>query len=214
MIAEPPVPMTPRIAEALVELQELISSRYPGAAFSISDGEDPEGFYLTATVDVEDMREGRRSFPGPGGLSARRRGVAGLRRTDPSTGTKLGHAGAATRRTRNVIEERHRRSAPDLNVAAPRPRWPGRPLFHSWNEERAYGVGVGTQTPAPSHVPPVQGVSTAATTVQAQVPSTHSAVVQHSAASQASPGQQSTKGVSSSWCFKWLSAPGAPRVRT
>ena len=57
MIPERRIPITPRLQEAIAELQGLISSHYPEAAFTVSEGEDPEGVYLTATVDVEDMGE-------------------------------------------------------------------------------------------------------------------------------------------------------------
>lgn len=42
---------------ALFEIQRLISARYPDATFEISEGDDPEGLYLLATVDVEDTDE-------------------------------------------------------------------------------------------------------------------------------------------------------------
>ena len=51
------IPITPRLEEAIVELRELIAGHYPDATFTVSDGEDPDGIYLTATVDVEDMGE-------------------------------------------------------------------------------------------------------------------------------------------------------------
>jgi hypothetical protein len=51
------VSMTPRLEEAVAELQSLIASHYPEVTFSVSDGDDPEGIYLTATIDVEDMEE-------------------------------------------------------------------------------------------------------------------------------------------------------------
>jgi hypothetical protein len=38
-------------------MEELILSRYPGATFEVALGDDPEGTYLTATVDVEDTDE-------------------------------------------------------------------------------------------------------------------------------------------------------------
>jgi hypothetical protein len=44
----------PRVASALSELQTIIRARYPSALFAVSHGEDPQGIYLTATVDVED----------------------------------------------------------------------------------------------------------------------------------------------------------------
>jgi hypothetical protein len=49
--------MDPRIRTAIIELQDLIRDKYPSAAFQVSRGEDPEGFYLKATVDVEDTDE-------------------------------------------------------------------------------------------------------------------------------------------------------------
>ena len=51
------IPITPRLEEAIVELRELIARHYPDATFTVSEGEDPDGIYLTATVDVEDMGE-------------------------------------------------------------------------------------------------------------------------------------------------------------
>ncbi len=51
------IPITPRLEEAIAELRELIASHYPDATFVVSEGDDPVGIYLTATVDVEDMGE-------------------------------------------------------------------------------------------------------------------------------------------------------------
>jgi hypothetical protein len=47
----------PRMQAAIAELQSLILRRYPEATFDVGYGEDPEGVYLTATVDVEDRDE-------------------------------------------------------------------------------------------------------------------------------------------------------------
>src|SRR3972149_6423195 len=47
----------PRVQNALADLQGLIHRRYPGATFAVAPGEDPDGVYLTATVDVEDTDE-------------------------------------------------------------------------------------------------------------------------------------------------------------
>jgi hypothetical protein len=44
----------PRIQSAVAELQALIQRHYPGATFEETHGEDPEGIYVMATVDVED----------------------------------------------------------------------------------------------------------------------------------------------------------------
>jgi hypothetical protein len=50
-------PITPRLEEAMSELEALIARRYPDARFAAGEGEDPDGIYLRATVDVEDMGE-------------------------------------------------------------------------------------------------------------------------------------------------------------
>ena len=47
----------PRIQAAIAELTGLIRDRYPSASFTVDEGEDPEGVYVTATVDVEDTDE-------------------------------------------------------------------------------------------------------------------------------------------------------------
>jgi hypothetical protein len=47
----------PKLQEAVSELKEMIASRYPSATFKVSRGEDPEGIYLTPTVDVADTEE-------------------------------------------------------------------------------------------------------------------------------------------------------------
>ena len=47
----------PRLAAAIREIEDLIRKRYPTASFSVSHGEDPEGTYLTAVVDVADADE-------------------------------------------------------------------------------------------------------------------------------------------------------------
>ena len=43
-----------QIQPAISELKGLISSHYSSATFAVSLGDDPEGVYLTAVVDVED----------------------------------------------------------------------------------------------------------------------------------------------------------------
>jgi hypothetical protein len=45
---------TPRMQAALAELQGLIQQAYPTATFAVTPGEDPEGIYVLATVDVDD----------------------------------------------------------------------------------------------------------------------------------------------------------------
>ncbi len=46
-----------RIQDALAELQGLIEASFPGAAFAIYPGHDPEGIYLEAMVDVDDIND-------------------------------------------------------------------------------------------------------------------------------------------------------------
>ena len=45
----------PGIEPAIEELKALIRARYPEVCFEVSRGNDPEGVYLVATVDVEDV---------------------------------------------------------------------------------------------------------------------------------------------------------------
>ena len=42
---------------AVAEVQELIRARYPDATFAAGYGEDPDGVYLTVTVDLDDTDE-------------------------------------------------------------------------------------------------------------------------------------------------------------
>lgn len=45
----------PRIQAALAEMRALIVARYPDAKFSTYRGEDPDGIYLEAIVDIADL---------------------------------------------------------------------------------------------------------------------------------------------------------------
>jgi hypothetical protein len=47
----------PAIQSALTELQGMIQSRWPEATFVVSEGDDPEGVYLDAVVDIDDPDE-------------------------------------------------------------------------------------------------------------------------------------------------------------
>ena len=47
----------PKVATALDELKDLIAARYPDATFDVFEGEDPDGVYLRATVDIEDSSD-------------------------------------------------------------------------------------------------------------------------------------------------------------
>ena len=47
----------PRIGRAVAELQATIRAKYPAATFEVGRGDDPDGTYVWATVDVEDTDE-------------------------------------------------------------------------------------------------------------------------------------------------------------
>lgn len=47
----------PRITAGIDELKGLITARYPDARFAIFEGEDPEGVYLRAIVDIDDSSD-------------------------------------------------------------------------------------------------------------------------------------------------------------
>src|SRR5713101_851910 len=49
--------LTQPMQAALDELKGLIHARFPEATFTVSAGEDPEGIYLSPTIDVEDTDE-------------------------------------------------------------------------------------------------------------------------------------------------------------
>ncbi len=53
----PPNEHDPRIQAALAELRELIARRFTDASFEIVRRDDPDGIYLIATVDVDDLDE-------------------------------------------------------------------------------------------------------------------------------------------------------------
>ena len=57
MRPETPVPLTPRVKEAVRELQRRITERFPQASFVIEEGFDPKGTYLVTTVDIADTDE-------------------------------------------------------------------------------------------------------------------------------------------------------------
>ena len=57
MSAERSVAIDERTQEAIDELKGMIRERYPSAVFAVAHGEDPEGVYLDATVDIEDVDE-------------------------------------------------------------------------------------------------------------------------------------------------------------
>ena len=57
MRPESHIRLTPRMEEALRELQGLITARFPQAAFVVEKGFDPEGIYLVTTVDIADTDE-------------------------------------------------------------------------------------------------------------------------------------------------------------
>ena len=50
-------PTDPRMERAITELTDRITAHYPTATFEIEEGEDPDGVYLTAVVDLDDPDE-------------------------------------------------------------------------------------------------------------------------------------------------------------
>jgi hypothetical protein len=54
---DPTRPPGRRARRAISELKTLIRRKYPNALFTVSHGEDPEGIYLHAVVDVADIDE-------------------------------------------------------------------------------------------------------------------------------------------------------------
>ena len=47
--------LSPRIQEAVAELEGLISAHYPDATYEVLEGSDPNGVWIMAEVDVEDL---------------------------------------------------------------------------------------------------------------------------------------------------------------
>lgn len=54
MTGQPVHPDDPRIQRAVSELEALIRDRFPSATFVVTRGDDPEGVYLDAIVDLDD----------------------------------------------------------------------------------------------------------------------------------------------------------------
>ncbi len=57
MSAERITDLDERIRNALDELKGMVVARYPKAIFEVCQGEDPEGVYLKAIVDIVDVDE-------------------------------------------------------------------------------------------------------------------------------------------------------------
>ena len=49
--------LSPRMHDAVHELQGLISASFPDATFVVEGGFDPEGIYVVTTVDIPDTDE-------------------------------------------------------------------------------------------------------------------------------------------------------------
>lgn len=47
----------PRMRRAITEIKAMIADRYPSTTFSVDQGFDPDGIYITATVDVDNTDE-------------------------------------------------------------------------------------------------------------------------------------------------------------
>ena len=57
MTAEHRFPLSIRMEAAIAEMKQLISSRYPATAYSVYEWDDPEGIFLSAVVDTDDLEE-------------------------------------------------------------------------------------------------------------------------------------------------------------
>ena len=55
MNPERPFEIDDRTQNALDELKQIIQAKYPDARFAVTEGDDPPGTYLKATVDVDDI---------------------------------------------------------------------------------------------------------------------------------------------------------------
>jgi hypothetical protein len=62
MTLEHQFPLSPRMEAAIAEMKELIASHYPTATFSVYEWDDPEGIFLSAVVDTDDMAEVKRLY--------------------------------------------------------------------------------------------------------------------------------------------------------
>ena len=51
------LPLTPRMEAAITEMKECIAQRFPTTIFEIYEGEDPDGIYLAAIIDTDDLEE-------------------------------------------------------------------------------------------------------------------------------------------------------------
>ncbi len=55
MTPEHRFPLSPRMEAAITEMKALISMHYPTTTFSVYEWDDPEGIFLSAVVDTEDL---------------------------------------------------------------------------------------------------------------------------------------------------------------
>ena len=55
MTPEHRFPLSPRMEAAIEEMKALSSGRYPMAAYTVYEWDDPEGVFLSAVVDTEDL---------------------------------------------------------------------------------------------------------------------------------------------------------------
>lgn len=64
MTLEHRFPLSPRMAAAIAEMKTLISSRYPTTIYSVYEWDDPEGIFLSAVIDTEDLESATDLFLG------------------------------------------------------------------------------------------------------------------------------------------------------
>jgi hypothetical protein len=57
MIDSQHIALDDRMQAAVDKMKLLIAGHFPVVRFSVAEGDDPEGIYLIATLDVDDMDE-------------------------------------------------------------------------------------------------------------------------------------------------------------
>lgn len=55
MTSEHQFPLSPRMEAAIAEMKQIIAGRYPATVFSVYEWDDPEGIFLSAVVDTDDI---------------------------------------------------------------------------------------------------------------------------------------------------------------
>lgn len=57
MTPEHRFPLSPRMEAAIAEMKQLIANRFPMTTFTVYEWDDPEGIFVDAVVDTDDLEE-------------------------------------------------------------------------------------------------------------------------------------------------------------